>query len=222
MVVGLVMLVVLSGWVWWKGVKPRLDNRQVEELLAQAGKTEPPGKVKVTSATLRLLLESMINNDSDSKIQSAGKALTLAEAADGTDVDTRICDFATKRGDLPLPVKELLIGQVLQTRNSPVILPVMMELAAASKEPEVVASALQAVRQLAGDSEFSAFLKLLEANDVNEVRVAAELNLELIIRKSKKPADLAKKLNTARDSSLKPDVQKALRRLSGVCESIKP
>ena len=116
---------------------------------------------------------------------------------------------------------ELLIGQVLQTRNNPVILPAMLGLAASSKEPPVVASALQAVRQLVGDSEFPAFLKLLESNDANEVRVGAELNLETIIKKSKKPAEFAKQLTTARDGSLKPEVQKALRRLLGVCQTLK-
>jgi len=220
MVVGVVVLAVLSGLVV-KLVKIQLDKRVLTELLAQAEKTDPPGKVKVSSATLQLLLVSMINNDSDSKLQSAGKALTLAEAADGTDVDTRICDFAIKRGDLPLPVRELLIGQVLQTRNNPVILPAMIDLATTSKESEIVTAALQAARQLADDSELPVFLKLLQNNDVNEVRVAAELNLETIIKKSKKPADLAKLLNTARESTLKPDVQKAIRRLIGVCDTLK-
>ena len=102
------------------------------------------------------------------------------------------------------------------------ILPALLDLAASSKEPELVSSALQAIRQLADDNQFAALLKVLESNDDNAVRNAAELNLETIIRKSKKPADLAKKLSSARDSTLKPDVQKALRRLSGVCETAKP
>lgn len=220
MVVGVLVLLVLSGLVG-RLVMLQLDKRAVAELLTKAD--NPDGaKIKVTSTTLRLLLESMIKNDSDAKIQSAAKVLTLAEATDNTDVDTRICEFALKRGDVPLPVKELLIGQVLQTRNNPVILPALLDLAASSKEPELVSSALQAIRQLADDNDFPALLKVLESNDDNAVRNAAELNLETIIRKSKKTADLAKKLGSARDGTLKPDVQKALRRLSSVCETAKP
>ena len=36
-------------------------------------------------------------SDSDTKLQGIAKALTLAEASDGTDVDTRIAEFVTKR-----------------------------------------------------------------------------------------------------------------------------
>ena len=45
-------------------------------------------------------------------------------------------------------------------------------------------------------------------------------NLETIIKKSKKSADLAKKLTNARDSNLKPKVQDSLRRLLGVCDTV--
>ena len=219
MVLGVLVLVAMSTLVFKMG-KSQLDKKTVNELVAQAEKSDG-AKVNVTSSKLHLLLDALVHNDSDSQIEGIGKALTLADATDGTNVDDRICEFATKRTDLPLTVRELLIGQVLQTRNNPSIMPAMVELAATSKETEIITSALQAIRQMAGDDEFSPILKLLESNDINDVRVAAELNLEAIIRKSKKPADLAKKLTSARDSSVKPDVQKAIRRLITVSENIK-
>jgi hypothetical protein len=220
MSVGLVVLLILSATVW-KLLQIKQDRQAVTDLIAQAG-TAGTTKVKVTADSFRLLVESMPGNESDSKLQGIAKALTLAEASDGTDVDTRIAEFATKRADLSLAARELLIGQVLQTRNNPVILPVMLACATSAKEPELVVSSLQALRQMAGDGEFKAFLKLLETSDSNEIRVAAELNLEGILRKSKKPADLAQLLNTARESNLKPEVQKALRRLISVSNSLKP
>ena len=75
MVVGVVVLLVLSGLVV-RLVMVQLDKRAVAELLTKSEHSEG-AKIKVTSAILRLLLESMINNDSDAKIQSAGKALTV-------------------------------------------------------------------------------------------------------------------------------------------------
>ena len=219
MVTTLVVLAFLVGLGWKVVVKPRLDIKHVEELLTQAEKTDPPAKMKVSSADIDLLL-SVMKSDSETKIGSAVKALTQAEATDGTDVDTRICDFVTKRGDLQPLVKEDLIDKVLKPRHNPVILPAMMNVTANSKEPEVVTAALRAIRELAGDSEFPAFLKLLETNDDERVRDGAEANLETIIKKSKKSADLAKKLTNARDSNLKPKVQDSLRRLLGVCDTV--
>jgi len=215
----LVVVAGLVGLLYWQLVKPRLDIKHVDEILAQAEKTEPPAKMKVSSSDLDLLL-SVMKSDSETKIASAVKGLTQAEASDSTDVDTRICDFITKYGDLPLTVKEDLIDKVLKTRHNPVILPTMMKLAASSKEPEVASAALRAARDLAGDSEFPAFLKLLETNDDERVRDGAEANLETVIKKSKKAADLAKKITNSRESNVKPKVQDALRRLSGVCDAV--
>ena len=105
MSVGLVVLLILSGTVWTL-VRIKQDRQAVTDLIAQAG-TSGTTKVKVTAGSLHLLLESMPGNESDSNLQGIAKALTLAEASDGTDVDTRIAEFATKRADLSLAAREL-------------------------------------------------------------------------------------------------------------------
>jgi hypothetical protein len=191
------------------------------ELLAQADR---PGAtaVEIDAATLRVLLEAMIKPESASKIQSISKALALAQASDGTDVDARIADFATKRPELSVAAKETLIGTVLRTRNHPAMMPVLLEFAAASKDAALVISALQAIRQMAGDAQFNTFLKLIETTDDENIRDTAALNIEVILKKSKNIPVLAKQLETARESALKPEIQKTLHRLMSVSESIKP
>lgn len=215
-----VLLVIAGvGVVKWSGLKR--DKQMLTEMVAAADRPDAR-PLPMTAAMLRALLEAMLKETTDSGLQGIGKALILAEASDGTDVDMQIAEFATKRPDVPAAVADVLIGTVLQTRNRPVILPVMLDFATASKDPELVVSALQALRQMSGDALFEPFLKLLETTDNSKVRVAAELNIELILRKSRNGPALAQRLTTARESNIKPDIQKALQRLQRVSETVKP
>lgn len=220
--IGAAILLVALSMLLLKSSREKREQQVLTELLAQA-ESPGAGDVKVTAATLRILLESMIGNESDIQLQNIGKALTRAGATDGTDVDSLIANFATKRPELTLAAKEILIGKVLQTRNNPVIMPEMLEMAVAAKDPALVVSALQAVRQMAGDGQFTTFLKLLESpNSNNRIRDAAELNLEGILRRSKNTAALAKQLASAKESTVKPEIQQALQRLLSVSASVKP
>jgi len=151
-----------------------------------------------------------------------GKALTLAKSTDGTDVDERIAAFATKGPELSVRAKEILISEVLRTRNNPAIMPAMLDFAASSDDPALVVAALQAVRQMAGDGQFDRFLKLLESTDNNLIRDATEENIVEILRKTGNLADLTKQLKDAHESNVKPDIQRALQRLLSLAESIKP
>jgi serine/threonine protein kinase len=215
------ILLIIAGIVVMKWSQIKRDNQTVVDLTALADRPDA-STVQVTAATLKLLLESMVKETSDTGLQSLGKALTLAEATDGTDVDAQIVEYATKRPDMSANATDILVGTVLRTRNRPVILPSMLEFATTCKDPVLVVSALQAIRQMSDDSQFEACLKLIETADNNNVRDAAELNLEAILRKSRNVANLTQKLNTAREGNVNPQIQKTLQRLLRVCESIKP
>ncbi len=197
----------------------RQEKQFITDTLEHVQKSEP-ARIPVNSTQLRMLLESMTGKVAASAFPSVGRALILADATDGTDLDSRIADFATQRHDLPLAAKEVLIGQVLPARNNPVILPAMIQLASQSNQPALVVSALQAVRGMAGDDQFPAILKLLESTSSNEVRVAAELNIEEILRKSRNVPLLSQQLKTSQESSIQPDTVRALQRLQSVARSM--
>ncbi len=221
MMVSAAVLLLVAGSVLMKWSRVKRDRQRLSELVALAERddTHP---VPMTRATLELLLDAMLKESSDSGQQGIGKVLILAEAADGTDVDSQIAEFATKRPDVSVSVADVLIGTVLQARKRPVILSPLVAFATSCKTPELVVSALQALRQIAGDAQFESFLKLIEDTDNRQVRDAAELDIEVILRKSHQIALFTQRLNTARESNIKPDVQKALQRLQHVCTSIKP
>ena len=215
------VLLVIAGVLILKWSRIKHDQQLLADLVALAERPDTRA-VPVNATTLGMLLEAILKESTDAGLQSIGKSLILAEASDGTDVDAQIAEFATKRADVPASAADELIGTVLQTRNRPVILPTMLAFATSSKDPVLVVSALQALRQMAGDGQFGDFLKLIETTDNKNIRDAAELNLEAILRKTRNGPALAQQLTNARESNIKPEIQKALQRLQHVSETAKP
>ena len=215
------VMVLVASLFLWKLLSKKRESQGLTEMLALV---ENPGTtvVKLDAAKLRVLLEALLAKDAETKLQGIGKALTLAEATDGTDVDSRIAEFATKRAGLSLSAGEMLIGKVLRTRNQAVILPRMMEFAAATDKPTLVVSSLLAVRRMAGDAQFDTFLNFVTTTSNPDIRIAAEINIEEVLKKSRNLEGLTKKLTTAQESNIKPDVQKTLKRLINLSNSIKP
>ena len=214
-------MVLIAGGFLWKKVSHKREIQGLTELLALA---ESPGTtaVDINASKLRLVLESLLEKGADSKHQSIGKALILAHATDGTDVDSRIAEFATKSAGLSLSAREMLIGKVLRTRNQAVILPRMMEFAVASDKPTLVVSALLAVRQMSGDAQFDTFLNLITTTGNPDIRVAAEINIEEVLKKTRNLDGLTKQLKSAQESAIKPEIKKPLKRLLNMSNSIKP
>jgi hypothetical protein len=214
------MVIIAAGFLW-KLINEKREASSLTEMLvaAEASETTP---IKINAAKLRLLLESLLEKDAETRRQSIAKVLILAQATDGTDLDSRIADFAIKRPDLPLTTRELLIGKVLAKRNQTVILPSMLELASSSDQPTLVVCSLLAVRQSAGDESFSTFLNLVTSTRNNDIRTAAEINLEILLKKTRSIDPLKKQLETAKESNIKQDVQKTLKRLLDKCPSLTP
>ena len=220
-VISSVVLLVAAGVGVLKWNALRRDKQLLTEMVALADLPDAR-PLPVTAATLRALLDAMLKEATDADLLGIGKALILAEASDGTDVDLQIAEFATKRPNLPAAVTDVLLGTVLQARSRPVVLPMILDFATTCQDPVLLVSALQALRRMSGDAQFDPFLKLLETTDHSKVRDAAELNLEAILRKSRNAPALAQRLTTARESNIKPEIQKALQRLQRVSESLKP
>ena len=215
------IMVLISSVFLWKLISHKREIQGIADMLVLA---ESPDTtvVKLDASKLRLLLESLLAKGTDVKLPSVGKALILAQATDGTDVDLSIAEFATKRTDLSLGAREMLIGKVLRTRNQAVILPRMMEFTVASDKPTLVVCALLAVRQMADDAQFETFLNLITTTSNLDIRTTVEINMEEILKKSRNPDGLIKQLKSAQESTIKPEIQKPLKRLLHLSQTIKP
>lgn len=214
-------LVLLAGLgLFMRLSRVKRAERTVTELIESA---RSPGntQVRIDSNSLRIVLESLLNTESETRMQEIGKALAAAVASDRTDVDERVAVFATKRQDLSSAAREMLMTDVLRARANPVILPMMLEFASASDDPVLVVAALQSIRGISGPPEFDGFLEMVQSTRDNRIRDAAEENLVDILRRASDPEALYQKLKSAHGSNVKPEIQQALRRLISFCEAVK-
>jgi hypothetical protein len=215
------ILLLILGVFLMKSGKEKREARIVAGLLEEASK---PGanELNLTGETLQLILKAAAKTESNADLQRIGRALAIAKATDGTDLDERIAAFTIRGPELSSRAKEILISEVLRNRNNPAIKPAMLEFIASSDSPELVVAALQAIRQMTGDNEFETFLKLIETTDNDLIREATVINIEEILMKSENIEDLAKQLKSAHASNIRPDIQIALKRLIEFSNSVKP
>ncbi len=214
------VILALGGW-FLKTSRAKKAEQAVSELITLASK---PGatEVPVNAILLRTALESLATTDSTARIQEIGRALSLAKATDGTDVDERIALFATKGPAMTDAARETLIATVLRARANPAILPAMQDFAASSENPTLVVAALQSIRGASGDTQADFLIKIIETTRDNRVRDAAEGNLFEILRKSKELPALVDKLKSSKESNVKPEIQGALQRLLDFAKSVPP
>lgn len=209
------LLVVLLGWTLLNRSGKNRKAALYNEMITEAAKGDAT-EVSVTKIKLDILLESVVSTGVVEQRQTIYKALFLAKAADATDVDARIAEFATTREMLP-DVREALIRDVLRLRKNPAVVPTLMTFARSTKDTRAAVAALQAVRYMAGDEQFDAFLEVILSSREPEVRKAAEGTLSEIIKKSKNRSDNAARLATAYESSVDDETRHALLRLLGRC-----
>ena len=215
------VLLLIAGVLFMKLAKEKREARIVAGLFEEASK---PGvtEVDLNGGTLQLILKAAAKTESNADLQKIGKTLSIAKSTDGTDLDERIAAYAVKNPELSIRAKEILISEVLLTRNNPIIKPAMLEFIASSDNSQLVVAALQAIRQTSGDNEFKPYLNLILTTDNNQIRESAAINIREILLKSPNVGDLTKQLESAHASNFKPDIQIALKQLIGFGNSIKP
>jgi serine/threonine protein kinase/HEAT repeat protein len=210
------ILVVLLAWYLLDRSGKNREAKLYNEMINLAAKSDTT-EIPVTAEKLDLLLNAATNTGVVEARQTIYQALFLAKSVDGTDVDARIAEFATSGEMLP-DVRETLIRDVLRMRKNPAVVPTLLAYAIRSTDkPGTAVAALQAIRYMAGDEQFDAFLKVLESTGNVEIRKAAEDNLVEILKKSPNRATHAKALAGLYQNSANDDIRHAALRLLGRC-----
>lgn len=208
------ILVVLLAWYLLDRSGKNRETKLYNEMIQLAAKPETT-EIPVTAEKLELLLRAVTSTGIVEARQTVYQALFLAKATDGTDVDARIAEFATSREMLP-DVRETLIRDVLRMRKNPAVVPTLLAYATRSAgDPRSAVAALQAVRYMAGDEQFDAFLKVLETTDNPQIRTAAEEAMAQIIKKSPKRSTYSNILADLHARGANDDIRHAALRLLG-------
>ena len=184
-------------------------NRIVKEAADPAAK-----EVMVNREELDILLNSVATPGSNTQRETVYKALYLAKASDGTNVDEVIVETAT-RAEMNPSIRQALLARVIGQRKNPAVVPALLAFARSSNDAAGARAALEAVSSLGGDQHFSELLDVIQFTGDSGVRQAAEASAGQIITKSAKRGDFAATLATAFAGATNDDTRHALLRLLG-------
>lgn len=184
-------------------------NRIVKEAADPAAK-----EVMVNREELDILLNSVITPGSNTQRETIYKALYLAKASDGTNVDEVIVEAAT-RTDMNSSIRQALLARVVGQRKNPAVVPQLLAFARNSNDAAGARAALEAVSTLGGDDHFAELLDVIQFTGDSGVRQAAEACAGQIITKSAKKSEFAAILATAFAAATNDDTRHALLRLLG-------
>jgi serine/threonine protein kinase len=210
-VLGLLVLIGILFVVGKSGTNK--DTEIYNRLVALAAKDDAK-EVPVTKDELDVLLNAVVDVGANMQRQTVYKALFLAKATDGTDVDSVIAEFATKQM-MPDDTREALIRDLLRKRKNPVVIPTLLEFCRSTGDTRAAIAAIEACRFMATDKEFSKYVEIVEYSTNSAIRQAAEANIGEILKKSPNRETLGQKIISAQATAVNDEVKYSLTRLLG-------
>ncbi len=170
-------------------------------------------EISMSGPEFAQLMTALADSDNEEQRAKLYRALALATANDGAELNSSLTEFATKSTQLLPEVREQLIREALVKRASPAMAPALTEFARTTNDTRSAIAALQALRGSAGDEQFEALLTVAQFHPNEGLRKAAEESVTEIVRKSKKRDDLLKLVDAAIKATTKSGIRESLLRI---------
>jgi serine/threonine protein kinase len=193
--------------------KDNAEAKDYNEMIQIAAKDDAT-EVPVNKRRLEILLRNASSVASNTDRYAIYKALYLAKATDGTDIDARIAEFATTQVIIP-DVRVVIIRDVLGKRKNPTVIGVLLNFARSTDEIPAAVAAIEATRFMSSDEQFGEFLEIIKTTKVDMIRKAAEENAAEIIKKSNSKQALGQAVAEAHAAASVEFVRYSLLRLLG-------
>ena len=192
-IIAITLIVGVSFLIHRLGENKKID--QLNALLSPA--QEEQENIPTNSEDLDLLLSQLYTISGNVKNDLIYKHLSLSKSTDGEDLDFKIARFATQPGDDVIPEVREALFRVLGSRKGVSVLPMIIEFINTHPNDQVVATAIEATKDLVQASDLG-FLTDIIVTTVNpEKRKAAEKAASSLIKNSKDRRILGKKLKAA-------------------------
>lgn len=209
-VLTLLIIVMVVVFVQMAGKGKRNDRyNALVKIAADTSATEVP----VNREDLEILLDGTRAGSNRGR-ETVYKALALATATDGTDVDARIVEFATKE-ILPDDIRTALLSRVLLKRASPTIVDPLLAFAKETDNEQAAAAAIKAVTFVASDDDFNDLIDVIQFSPSAGIRKAAEDAAAEMIRKSEQKESYGTILADAASAAVTDDNRRTMIRLIG-------
>lgn len=207
------LLAVLLAFVVLKKSRDNAEAKEYNEMMLIVDKDDAT-ELPVNGRKLEILLRTASSVASNKDRNAVYKALFLAKATDGTDVDARIAKFATTDEIMP-DVRVVIIRDVLRKRNNPAIIGTLLDFARTTDKRDAAIAAIEATRFMSTDAQFPEFLDIIKTTKEDMIRKVAEENAAEIIEKSGSKAALGKAIAEEHEAATDEVVRHSMLRLLG-------
>jgi len=182
LVVVLSLSVIFVGWFIVSKMGSNKATKRFNDMIKLAA-DDNAKELSVNKEDFKLLMEAADNPGRAENREVISKAIFLAKASDGTDLDTMLVEFVTKQAMAP-DIRKNLIAHVVRKRNNPLVVPLLMTYCRTTSDPMAAIAAIEACRFMAGEKEVPKYVDIIEFNDNGAIRQAVEENLVEILGKS--------------------------------------
>ncbi len=210
-IISLVLVCLIAGYAIVRKTSNNSEAALYNEMITYAEKGDAT-ELPVDEEKLEILLRNAVSTGANKNRNVLFKALTLAKATDGTNVDQKIAEFATTREIIP-DVRVVLIRDVLRKRNNPEVIDTLLNFAGETSDTEAAIAALEATRFMASDEHFASFLATIQSTTNQKIRKAAELSAAEIIKDSSDKPRLGGIVATAYESAINDEIRHTMLRL---------
>ncbi len=205
------ILAVVLAVIMLKKSGDNAETKIYNDMITYAAKGDAT-ELPVDANKLEILLRNAVSVAKIQQRYNVYKALFLAKATDGTDIDARIAEFATTREMIP-DIRNVLIRDVLRKRKNPAIIGTLLDYARTTDDNNAAAAALEAVRFMATEEHFPVFIEIIQSTQNDTVRKAAEANAAKVMEKAASTDSLGDIVVAAHNNAFNDVVRHTMLRL---------
>lgn len=176
--------------------KAAIEENNIYNSIVQLAAKKETKEISIDRKKLNLLLNAISHTGANYERNAIFRALYLAEATDGTDIDQSILDFVINRIGLD-DVRFSLIKDTLGARANPNIATALQKFIMETKETNLKHASLIALKNISDESHLEFYVKLMNTSPDDKLLKEAENNIVHIIGKQ---ADIKSTISTISDN----------------------
>ncbi len=207
-----VIVLLILGFFLFDRIKKSRSSQRYGNLISQAASSEVT-EIPMSGEEFARLLKDAAETSSDTQKKNIFLALKKAKPDDGTDFGTATADFATKTVEILPEDRAAMISEVLAERVTPAMISQLMDFARATKDTLSAIAIFEAIRPVAGDDQFDAFLDVARFSPNAAFRKAAEESAVVVMKKSRNKKNLQSKVTAILKNTSDKKIQDSLRRI---------
>lgn len=206
--------VLLLAWFFIGLQKRSKINARYNEMVAVAANLSEK-ELPVDRRDLGILLDSVRSAGSNVNRETVYRALFIARATDGTDVDQEIFALATS-GQVHRDIRNDLITRIIGPRKNEAMADKLIEYAKTANDDSASRAALEAVVAIGGDDQFDDLVGIIRSSPSAEIRKAAEQSASRVLLKTSRRAAAEAELAEAYAQAPNEEIRHAFLRLLGL------